>query len=453
MYQSINPATQEYLKKYDTLTDIQLQSKLDNAAKVFQTWKLTSFAERSRLMLNLIDITLAGKEEYAKIISLEMGKPYAEAIAEVEKSTTACKYYAENAEKFLIKKFIPNQHKESYVSYEPLGIVYSIMPWNFPFWQVFRCAVPAIMAGNVVVLKHSENVPGCAENLEKIFMEAGFPEGVFTNLFISHEQSDNVINYNFVRGVSLTGSERAGAAVACIAGKAIKRTVLELGGSDPFIVLEDADIENAAETGVKARMQNCGQSCIAAKRFILHKNIANKFLSVFIEKVEALVVGDPFDKKTNIGPLARPDLLDTLEKQIQKSLTMGAKILSGGTRINSKGNFFRPTVLINIPKNSPAYSEEVFGPCASVFIAENDEDALRIANDTIFGLGASLWTKDKEKAMAFSKRIDSGSVFLNSMVKSDATLPFGGVKHSGYGRELSEAGIHEFVNVKTITWD
>ena len=295
MYQSINPATQEYLKKYDTLTDIQLQSKLDNAAKVFQTWKLTSFAERSRLMLNLIDITLAGKEEYAKIISLEMGKPYAEAIAEVEKSTTACKYYAENAEKFLIKKFIPNQHKESYVSYEPLGIVYSIMPWNFPFWQVFRCAVPAIMAGNVVVLKHSENVPGCAENLEKIFMEAGFPEGVFTNLFISHEQSDNVINYNFVRGVSLTGSERAGAAVACIAGKAIKRTVLELGGSDPFIVLEDADIENAAETGVKARMQNCGQSCIAAKRFILHKNIANKFLSVFIEKVEALVVGDPFD--------------------------------------------------------------------------------------------------------------------------------------------------------------
>ena len=453
MYQSINPATLEVLKTYPTLGDSELSGKLQKANEAFKIWSQSGFEYRAALMLKVVDVLLENKNEYGKLISLEMGKPIAEAILEVEKSTTACRYYAENARVFLANKILNSPHKESLISYEPLGIVYAIMPWNFPFWQVFRCAVPAMMAGNTVLLKHAENVPQCSEILEEIFRKSGFPEGVFTQLMISHEQSDEVIKYDGVKGISLTGSERAGSQVASIAGKMIKRTVLELGGSDPFIVLADADIEKAAETGAKARMQNAGQSCIAAKRFILEKGIAQKFLDIFVKKIEALTLGNPLDSKTQIGPLARPDLVDTLEKQIEKTVELGGKIISGGKRPDLKGNFYLPTIIMNIPKNSPAYSEELFGPCASVFIAENENEAIELANDTSFGLGASLWTKDKAKAMKLAGKIQSGSVFLNAMVKSDATLPFGGIKKSGYGRELSEVGIHEFVNIKTICWD
>ncbi len=453
MYQSINPTTQENLLTINYLSDTDLFEKLKLSQHTFKNWKRTDIGHRRDMMLALQKKLLEQKESCANIITLEMGKIISEARAELEKSAGACQYYAENASIFLASKKIASPHVESYIFYEPLGSIYAIMPWNFPFWQVFRCVVPAIMAGNTVVLKHAENVPQAAVLIEELFLEAGFPEGVFQNLFISHQQSEEVVKHTAIKGISLTGSERAGSMVAAQASAQIKRSVLELGGSDPFIVLEDADINLAAETGIKARMQNAGQSCIAAKRFILHKNIAEQFLEIFIQKAEAIKLGNPFLEETMMGPLARVDLLETLESQINTSIAKGAKILYGAKRMDGPGNFYLPTVLINIPEHSPAYQEELFGPCASVFTVANDKEAIYLANHTKFGLGASLWTHNKEKAFAFAQEIESGSVFLNAMVKSDTTLPFGGTKNSGYGRELSEAGIHEFVNLKTICWD
>jgi succinate-semialdehyde dehydrogenase/glutarate-semialdehyde dehydrogenase len=453
LYQSINPATNIEIKSYKSLDDEQLFEKLSASEATYNKWRFTEFSERSVLMTKLADALINSKEVYAEIITSEMGKPISEAIAEIEKCATVCKYYAENAEGFLKAKELKSDHKRSFISYEPLGIIYAIMPWNFPFWQVIRCAVPAIMAGNTIVLKHAENVPQCAEALEELFSKAGFMQGIFTQLMISHEQSDKVIEYEAIRGISLTGSERAGSAVAQNAGRVIKRTILELGGSDPFIVLRGANISLAAETGVKSRMQNAGQSCIAAKRFILEESIAEEFLRNFIKYIEAIKVGNPADPSVNMGPLARKDLVETIEKQVSQSVEMGAKILCGGERIKGDGNYFKPTVLINIAKGSPAYKDELFGPVASVFAVANEDEAIKIANDTSFGLGASLWTNDIEKAIKLAGQIESGNVYINAIVKSDARLPFGGIKHSGYGRELSEVGIHEFVNIKTVCLD
>jgi succinate-semialdehyde dehydrogenase/glutarate-semialdehyde dehydrogenase len=324
------------------------------------------------------------------------------------------------------------------------------MPWNFPFWQAFRCAVPAIMAGNVVLLKHAENVPQCARAIENTFSDAGLPGAVFTNLFIDHDQSESVIAFHGVKGVSLTGSDRAGSIIASQSGKNLKKTVLELGGSDPFIVLEDADIDEAVKSGITARMQNMGQSCICAKRFILHKAIADEFISKFKHGISGMLQGDPLDETTEMGPLARIDLLENLQRQVDESVQAGARIIAGGKRLNRPGNFYPPTILAEIPKDSPAYNEELFGPVASIFVVDSDDEAISLANDTEFGLGASVWTQSEEKTVRFAKEIQSGNVYFNTIVKSDPRIPFGGIKRSGYGRELSDFGIQEFVNIKTI---
>jgi len=395
-------------------------------------------------------VLLENKAKYGRIMTLEMGKPITQSIAEVEKSALCCRYYAENAEQFLAAQPYKTDYSFSEVHYEPLGIVYAIMPWNFPLWQVFRCATPAIMAGNAVVLKHAQNVPQSALVMQEVFDKAGFPPWVFTNLFIEHEQSDKVIEHHGVMGVSLTGSERAGGHVASVAGKNIKRSVLELGGSDPFIILADADIETAAKIGCDSRMRNSGQSCISAKRFIVVKEVADAFIEKYIVNVKNIKVGDPLLAETFMGPLARKDLVDTIETQVSKTIAAGGKILIGGKRIAGKGCYYEPTVITDIPKDSPAYKEELFGPVASIFVVENENEAIALANDTSFGLGASLWTKDRDKALELSKDIQSGSVYINTFVKSDPRIPFGGIKKSGYGRELSDIGIKEFVNIKTV---
>lgn len=451
--QAINPATNEVIYSFENLSDEGLQLKLKRSAEAFESWQYSEFDERKKLMRNLADKLEERKEELAKIITLEMGKPILQSIAEVLKCARACRYYADHAQKFLDEISISTDHKKSLVHYEPLGTIFIIMPWNFPFWQVFRCAVPAIMAGNTILLKHAENVPQCGEVIEKLFLESGFPDGVFFNLQIDHEQAAKVIEFDGVQGVSLTGSDRAGKSVAQNAGKNLKRTVLELGGSDPFIVLADADIEKAAEIGVKARMQNTGQSCIAAKRFIVEEKIATRFIDEFVKRVNNLKTGDPTKEETEIGPMARMDLMENLDIQVQKSVEKGAKVLTGGKRADISGAYYQPTVLTDIPKDSPAYNEELFGPVASVFVVKDEEEAIKIANDTVFGLGAAIWTKDTDKALKLSRKIKSGSVFINSMVASDPHLPFGGIKKSGYGRELAEVGIHEFVNIKTVVID
>jgi succinate-semialdehyde dehydrogenase/glutarate-semialdehyde dehydrogenase len=448
--QSINPYSGEVLAEYTVLTEEILYKKLRASHRGYEKWRKTTFDERKELMISIADILESQKVKYGRVISLEMGKPITQAVAEIEKCALLCRYYAKNAEKFLKTQTCKSDYSQSMITYEPIGIIYAIMPWNYPFWQLFRCAVPAIMAGNTVVLKHALNVPMSAHSIEDIFKHAEAPKGVFNNLFIEHEQSELVVAFDGVRGISLTGSDRAGKAVASQAGAHIKRTVLELGGSDPYIVLDDADIEKAVKTGVTARMQNAGQSCIAAKRFILHKDIAREFIHQYVEQVKALKVGDPLNEKTDMGPMARKDLRDNVAEQVEKTVSMGARILTGGQPMPGKGFFYEPTVLVDVPFDSPGAREEVFGPVASMFIVDNEDDALKLANDTVFGLGASLWTKDINKAMQLSKDIQSGNVYINAMVKSDQRLPFGGVKKSGYGRELSEVGIHEFVNTKTI---
>ncbi len=448
---SVNPTTGEVLRRFEMDSDAALDSKLRRAHEAFLEWRQTRFGERSRLMLRAAQILESDKHELARIMTLEMGKPLVAAVQEAEKCARGCRYYAEHAQQFLSCETAKMETTHSYVCYQPLGPVLAIMPWNFPFWQVFRFAAPGLMAGNVGLLKHAANVPQCALAIQDIFERAGFPKGVFQALLIGNDRVGRVIEDPRVRAVTLTGSVHAGSAVAAEAGRQIKKTVLELGGSDPFIVMPSADLEQATTTAVQARVINNGQSCIAAKRFIVHEAIYAEFERRFVERMGALNVGDPLKDSTDVGPLATADILAILENQVDRTVQMGARVLLGGKRLDRPGNFFAPTVLADVPENSPARREELFGPVASLFRVRDMEEAMMLANDTQFGLGASCWTNNQAERDLFIRDIEAGLAFINGMVASDPRLPFGGIKHSGYGRELGIHGIHEFVNVKSVS--
>jgi succinate-semialdehyde dehydrogenase/glutarate-semialdehyde dehydrogenase len=452
---SINPATLETLKTFKPLSDQQLDEKLQRAFETFRDYRRTEVGERSVLMMIAAEILEDEKKEFARLMTLEMGKPINAAVQEIEKCAWVCNYYAQHANQHLADEIVETNATKSYVHFQPLGVVLAVMPWNFPFWQVFRFAAPALMAGNVGLLKHSSNVPQCALAIADVFCRAGFPAGAFQTLLIGSDLVQRVLEDARVAAATLTGSEPAGRSVAGIAGKQIKKTVLELGGSDPFIVMPSADLEAATTTGVKARTINNGQSCIAAKRFIVHEQIYDEFEERFVESMKKLRVGDPMDEATDIGPLATEQILNDLEEQVQVSVAAGAKILTGGRKFKAegdlaRGHFYEPTVLVDIPKGSPAYQDEIFGPVASLFRVANIDEAIDLANATPFGLGAAAWTNDDAERNRFINEIEAGSVFINGMVASDPRLPFGGVKTSGYGRELGEFGIREFVNIKTV---
>jgi succinate-semialdehyde dehydrogenase/glutarate-semialdehyde dehydrogenase len=448
---SVSPFTGELLREFEQHSDEVLEQKLQLAAERFRTHRDTPFAERARMMLRAAEILESEKQKFGELMVREMGKPLKAAIQEAEKSALGCRYYAENAERFLAREEAHTSATRSFVLYQPLGPVLAIMPWNFPFWQVFRFAVPALMAGNVGLLKHASNVPECALAIEDIFRRAGFPEGCFQTLLIGSDRVNQVIADPRIVAVTLTGSVGAGSSVAATAGKEIKKTVLELGGSDPFIVMPSADLERAVTTAVQARVINNGQSCIAAKRFIVDETIYDAFAQKFVERMAALKVGDPMDPATDVGPLATEDVLHGLEEQVNQTIELGARVLLGGKKIKRPGNFFEPTVLADIPQGSPAFEDELFGPVASLFRAHGMAEAIDIANNSKFGLGACAWTNDEAEQEMFISRIESGLAFVNSMVASDPRIPFGGVKQSGYGRELSHHGIREFVNVKTVS--
>jgi len=445
-----NPATGEVLKTFEPLTDGQIEQKLQLAASAFQTHRWTSFADRASKMMRVADILEKEKDECAHLMTLEMGKPLKAAVAEALKCATGCRYYGENAEKFLADEIVETGAKRSFIRYLPIGPILAIMPWNFPFWQVFRFVAPALMAGNVGLLKHASNVPQCALKIEDIVHRAGFAEGVFQTLLIGSEPVDRILNDARVAAATLTGSEQAGIQVGISAAKRVKKVVLELGGSDPFIVMASADLEAAVATAVDARVQNNGQSCIAAKRFIVAEKIADEFERKFVKRMQELCVGDPFDDGTQLGPLASADAVSSLDADVKKTVAAGARVLTGGHPLDRAGSFYAPTVLTNIPNDSPAYKEELFGPVASIFRAKDVDHAIRIANDSRFGLGASAWTRDPAEIERFINELDAGMVFLNKMVASDPRLPFGGVKFSGHGRELAEFGIREFMNIKTV---
>ena len=447
---TVNPATGEVVQTFQALTTEQIESKLQLAVSAFRTERKTPFAERAKRMMKAAEILERDRERFGRLMTLEMGKPLKAAIAEAAKCATACRYYAENAEKLLADEVVETGAKKSFVRYLPIGPILAVMPWNFPFWQVIRFAAPALMAGNVGLLKHASNVPQCAIALEKIFRDAGFPEGVFQTLLIGSGQVDALLNDPRVVAATLTGSEQAGIQVGIGAAKRIKKVVLELGGSDPFIVMPSADLDAAVATAVEARVINNGQSCIAAKRFIVAAPIADEFERKFVARMQGLRVGDPFDQKTELGPLATPDAVTTLDADVQKTVQAGAKVLTGGHPLKRPGNYYAPTVLTNIPKDSPAYGEEFFGPVASIFRAKDQDDAIRIANDVRFGLGASAWTNDEKERERFINELEAGMVFINKMVASDTRIPFGGVKQSGHGRELGAVGIREFMNAKTV---
>jgi succinate-semialdehyde dehydrogenase/glutarate-semialdehyde dehydrogenase len=447
---SINPATGETLKTFQPLTAQQIEQKIQLAVDAFHRERKTSFAERARRMNNAAEILERDKDKFAHLMTLEMGKPLKAAVAEAEKCAAGCRYYAENAEKFLADEVVETGAKKSFIRYLPIGPILAVMPWNFPFWQVFRFAAPALMAGNVGLLKHASNVPQCALAIEEIFLQAGFPQGAFQTLLIGSPQVDAVLNDPRVMAATLTGSEQAGIQVGTAAAKRIKKVVLELGGSDPFIVMPSADLEAAVSTAVQARVQNNGQSCIAAKRFIVAEPVAAEFEKKFVERMKNLRVGDPFDDKTELGPLSTVDAVKTLDADVQKSVQAGARVLTGGHPLKQPGNYYAPTVLTNIPKESPAYREEFFGPVASLFRVKDIDEAIRLANDSRFGLGASAWTQDDRERERFINELEAGMVFINKMVASDPRVPFGGVKHSGHGRELSANGIREFMNIKTV---
>ena len=448
--QTVNPATGKIEKAFNELTYDEILKIIDSADTTFQSWREVQFSERKKLMNNAASILREKKDQYGKILTLEMGKPMTQAIAEVEKCAWVCEYYAENAEIFLSEEHVTTDASDSYIRFDPIGIVLAVMPWNFPFWQVFRFAAPALMAGNVGILKHASNVPMSALAIEEVFVEAGFPKNTFTTLLIGSSQVEKIIINPKVKAVTLTGSEPAGKKVAGTSGGVLKKAVMELGGSDPFIVLEDANIAEAVKTAVTARLINNGQSCIAAKRFIVVEKIYNQFEEKFVELMNKVKIGDPMDPATELGPIAREDLLIELDTQVKQSAAKGASVLCGGKRLDREGYYYAPTILANVQKGMPAYEDELFGPVASLIKAKDEDDAVRIANDTNFGLGASLWTSDKNKAKKLAAKIESGSVFINGLVKSDPRLPFGGIKTSGYGRELSHYGIKEFVNIKTV---
>ncbi|MFH1321385.1 MAG: NAD-dependent succinate-semialdehyde dehydrogenase [Bacteroidota bacterium] len=448
--QTINPATNQVIKTFEEDSDTTILKSIEGANKFFEKYKKTSFAQRSKLMHKASDILLDEKERFAKLMTIEMGKPIKEAIAEIEKCAWVCRYYADNAERFLMDEKIKTEAASSFISYEPLGIILAVMPWNFPFWQVFRFAAPALMAGNVCLLKHASNVPQCALAIEEVFRKAKFGNAAFKTLLIGSACVSKIIEDDRVQAVTLTGSDIAGASVGEVAGRNIKKVVLELGGSDPFIVLEDADIETAAQTAVTSRMISTGQSCIAAKRFIVMEIIANDFVKLMKQKMSSLIIGDPMDEATEVGPLARMDMVDELSRQVEESIRKGAKVVLGADITERKGAYYSPTILKNVKPGMPVYNEEVFGPVAAIITVREEEEAIRVANDTKFGLGAAIWTADIEKGERLARRINAGCVFVNSIVKSDPRLPFGGIKKSGYGRELSYHGIREFVNIKTV---
>ena len=448
---SVSPLTGELLREFEQDSDEAVEGKLALAAAAFREHRKVSFAKRAAMMLRAADILEKEKDKFGRMMTQEMGKTLKSAVQEAEKSASGCRYYAENAERFLADEEAKTNAARSFVRYQPIGPVLAVMPWNFPFWQVFRFAAPALMAGNVGLLKHASNVPQCALAIEDIFRRAGFAEGVFQSLLIGSDRVNKVIADRRIAAVTLTGSVGAGRSVATAAGKELKKSVLELGGSDPFIVMPSADFDRAVETAVQARVINNGQSCIAAKRFIVHEQIAEAFEKKFVSRMASLKVGDPMDKDTDVGPLATVDVLQGLDEQVKKTVAMGARVLLGGKRIDRKGNFFAPTVLADIPKGSPAHNDELFGPVASLYRAKDMAHAIEIANNSIFGLGASAWTNDPAERDLFINEIESGQAFINGMVASDPRIPFGGVKHSGYGRELSHHGIHEFVNVKSVS--
>jgi len=447
---SLNPSTNQLIQTYTSWDNRRMEQALEKTHHAQQAWAQTSFAQRAEVLRKAVTQLHAQRDQFATLITLEMGKPLREARAEVEKCTTVCDYYALHAGEFMRAEPVASDAGKSYVAYYPLGVVLAVMPWNFPFWQAFRAAAPALMAGNALLLKHAPNVPQCALAIEAIFRECGLPDGVFASLMIEVEQVADVIASPHVHAVTLTGSEAAGRKVAACAGQHLKKCVLELGGSDPFIVLHDADLELTVNMAMASRFNNCGQSCIAAKRFIVVPQIADEFLQKLKSRVAALRLGDPLIEATQIGPMARLDLLDELHRQVSDSIAQGAVAVTGCKPVEREGFFYQPSILDRVTAETRAYHEELFGPVATVIRAASEADALRIANDTRFGLGSSIWSRDIARAEQLAAHIQAGSTFINGMVKSDPRLPFGGVKASGYGRELSKLGMHEFVNAKTV---
>ena len=447
---TINPATGEVVSTFPALSPAEIEIKLKLAVTVFNQERRTSFSERAQRMLKAAEILEHEKERFGRLMTLEMGKPYKAAVAEAAKCVTACRYYAENAEKFLADEVVETGAKKSFIRYLPIGPILAVMPWNFPFWQVIRFAAPALMAGNVGLLKHASNVPQCAIAIETLFKDAGFPPGAFQTLLIGSAQVDALLDDHRVVAATLTGSEQAGIQVGIGAAKRIKKVVLELGGSDPFIVMPSAHLVTAVETAVQARVQNNGQSCIAAKRFIVAEPIADEFERRFVARMQSLKVGDPMDERIELGPLATQDGVKDLDADVRKTVKMGAKLLTGGHPLEGRGNYYAPTVLTNVPKGSPAYSEELFGPVASIFRVKDQDEAILLANDVRFGLGSSVWTNDEKERERFINELQAGMVFVNKMVASDPRIPFGGVKASGHGRELGLVGIREFMNAKTV---
>jgi len=448
--ESRNPVNDELLASFEPLDERGIDDRLARAATAFSSWKRTPFAERSRLLNRVADLLEADTGRLARLMTLEMGKLLRAAGDEILKSARGCRYYAERGAAFLADEEIPTEATRSYLRYEPVGPVFAVMPWNFPFWQVFRFAAPALMAGNVALLKHAPNVPQCALAIEELFQTAGFPDGVFQALLIEVEQVPAILDDDRVRAVTLTGSDRAGRDVASRAGRALKKSVLELGGSDPFIVMPSADLKQAVAIAVKSRTFNSGQSCIAAKRFIVAAPVADEFIRQFVSAMEALRIGDPMDPSTEIGPMARSDLVETLSAQVADAVARGARALTGGAQVARAGHYYPPTVLIDVPRDSRAHREELFGPVATVFRVKDIDEAIERANDTRYGLGASVWTNEAAERDRFVEALEAGQVFVNAMVASDPRVPFGGVKMSGYGRELGPHGIREFTQVKTV---
>ncbi len=447
---TINPASGEVLRVFEPLSDAQVDEKIALAASAFSEYRHTTFVERRRMMLRAAEILEDEKDKFGRLMTTEMGKPFRSAVDEAVKCASGCRYYAENAERFLADEIVETPATRSFIRYQPLGPILAVMPWNFPFWQVFRFIAPGLMAGNVGLLKHASNVPQCALAIEDILLRAGFPKGVFQTLLIGSQKVDRILNDPRIVAATLTGSERAGIEVGVGAAKRIKKVVLELGGSDPFIVMQSANLDEAVATAVKARIVNNGQSCIAAKRFIVAEEIADQFERKFVSKMESLKLGDPFDESTELGPLATKEGVADLDADVRKTVAAGARVLTGGKALNRPGNFYAPTVLTDVPRNSPAYGEELFGPVASLFRVNDIDGAIRLANDTRFGLGASAWTNDRHEGERFINELDAGMVFINKMVASDPRLPFGGIKQSGHGRELGPYGIREFTNAKTV---